>query len=87
MKDEKFITIDIPECGECTIIEAKGIHYFNAMIQSKGCVELLPWYLILELTKINGKMIDELTLQSMDLCHVMKISKIISVMMSSTPQK
>lgn len=86
-KEEKFITIDIPEYGECIIIEAKGIHYYNAIIQSKGNLELLSWYLILGLTKINGKMIDEQTLQDMDLCHVLKISEIISVMMGAAPTK
>lgn len=86
-KEEQFIAIDLPGHGECIIIEAKGIHYYNATIQSKGNLELISWYLILELTKINGKMIDEQTLKGMDLCNVLKISEIISVMMGSAPTK
>lgn len=86
VREEVFTTIDLPVSGKCDILEGKGLHYFNAMANSKGDNSQLIKFLMLELVLVDGKKVTEEQLSNMHMRDVMYISEVINTMVSSLPE-
>jgi hypothetical protein len=83
MRDEIFTTVKLPICGEATVFEGKGKHYFKAMLNARGDSILMIKYLILEIVQINGKKLTEQQLDEMHLRDISYLSTVIATMMSN----
>ena len=82
-KEEVFISVDLPVAGSCEVLEGKGRHYFKALTNSKGDSSLLIKYLIIELVRLNGKVITEEVVDDMHIRDVCYVSEVIGTMMSN----
>jgi hypothetical protein len=83
MSKEIFSTQDYPNIGKVTILDGKGIHWFNAMIKAKGESALVTKFLMLELILINDKPMTEEQLDNMLLKDISYFNVIIGQMMSN----
>lgn len=83
MKEEVFITIELPVSGRVTILEGKGRHYFSAITKANGDSTLMIKYLIIEVVKIDGKSLSEVQLDEMHMRDVCYLSTVIGTMMSN----
>jgi hypothetical protein len=58
-KPDYFMDLNLPEYGKIGLIEAKGIHYFNALSKAKGDSGLLFKFLLLEVLMVNDNFVNE----------------------------
>lgn len=93
MKDKKenkpdyFMDLDLPIYGKVGLIEGKGIHYFNAMKNSKGDMSNFLKFIILELLLIDGKPVEEDFLDQMSLKDVGYLVTVVGTMMEDNYKK
>lgn len=83
MKDEIFTTVNLPISGKCDILEGKGKHYFQALIDANGDSSLMIKYLIIQLAKPNGKDMTEEMVDEMHIRDISYISEVIMAMLSN----
>lgn len=86
IKEEVFTSVDLPVFGKCNILEGKGIHYFSALIKSKGENSQIVKFLMLELVLINGKNVTEDQLNEMNMRDIFYISQVIEAMLIKLPE-
>lgn len=83
MANKEFTKSILPySLKEVQIIEGNGFHYFEAFLRCGTHSMLISKYLILQLVKIEGKLITEDQLNEMHIRDVIRINEIVNTMMS-----
>jgi len=81
--EKEFISCILPQSKiNASIIEGKGLHYFKALEASNGNTAILIKALIIELTRIEQKSINEQFLNDLHIRDVIRLTDIINLMVS-----
>ena len=84
-KNDYYMEMDYPNLGKVSVLEGKGVHYFNALSNSKGDSGLIIKYLMLSIVFINEKLITKDQLDNLLIKDVLYFNEIISQMMCGNP--
>jgi len=80
---EIFTTVTLPMGGSATIFEAKGKHFYQAVIKANGNSSLIAKYLMIEVVKINNEALTEEYVDDMHLKDIVYLTECINIMMSN----
>ena len=78
-----YTTIELSIGTKATIVEANGLHFFNALLNCNGNINMMPKYIILEIMYLNNNIITEVELNNLPICDVLLIYDVINSMMSN----